>query len=55
LLAKYDKPIPKTWEELYTTANYIVGEEKKANNTNLLGFTGLFGSNNINIFIPLYI
>jgi len=55
LLNKYKKPIPKTWEELYNTTNYIVEEEKKLNHTSLLGFTGLFGGNNYFILFFFYL
>jgi len=43
LLEKYDKPIPKTWEELLNTTLYIRGEEIKSGNTELLGLNGSFG------------
>lgn len=33
-----------TWEELLDTTNYIVEQEKNANNT-IKGLCGLFGSN----------
>jgi len=42
LMDKYNKPPPKTWEELYNTTSYILEEEKKLNHTSLLGYTGLF-------------
>ncbi|ORY37851.1 periplasmic binding protein-like II [Neocallimastix californiae] len=42
LLNKYNKSIPKTWNELLTTAKYILEEEKKLNNTNIIGYNGLF-------------
>jgi len=45
-LQKYNKRIPKSWDELLNTAKYIVDEEKKMNNdTNLVGYTGLFPDN----------
>jgi len=40
LLNKYEKPIPKTWEDLLETAEYIEGEEKRNNNTNYISLTG---------------
>eukprot|EP00833_Pecoramyces_ruminatium_P016536 jgi/Orpsp1_1/1190568/evm.model.d7180000079818.1 len=42
LLSKYNKEIPKTWDELLETASYILNEEKKKNNTDLIGYNGLF-------------
>jgi len=33
LLLKYNKEIPKTWDELLSTSKYIYDEEKKINNT----------------------
>jgi len=41
-LEKYNKKIPKTWDELLETANYILNEEKKMNNTELIGYNGFF-------------
>ncbi|ORX80973.1 hypothetical protein BCR32DRAFT_268565 [Anaeromyces robustus] len=41
-LNKYNKRIPKTWEELLQTAKYIIAEEKKLNNTDLIAYNGLF-------------
>ena len=43
LLSKYNKPIPKTWNELLETGKYILRKEKELNNTNLIGYNGLFG------------
>ncbi len=34
--------MPKTWDELIETAKYILEEEKKLNNTALIGYNGLF-------------
>jgi len=53
LLNRYNKRIPQTWEELYNTTNYIVEEERKLNNTRLLGLTGLFGDD-VNGSIIIY-
>jgi len=55
-LAKYNKNIPKTWDELLSTAKYILEEEKKLNNAELLAYNGLFpydktGSSSIYEFI----
>ncbi|KAG4091219.1 hypothetical protein H8356DRAFT_1329226 [Neocallimastix lanati (nom. inval.)] len=46
LLNKYNKTIPKTWDKLLNTSKYILKEEHKANNTNVVGYNGLFS------FIP---
>jgi len=56
LLKKYDKKIPKTWDELINTAKYILEKEKELGNTQLIGYNGLFsddvtGSNSIYEFI----
>jgi len=42
LLEKYDKSIPKAWNQLYETGKYILEEERKKNNTDLIGFSTLF-------------
>jgi len=42
LLKKYKKPIPKTWNEMIETGKFILSEERKENNTDLIGFNGLF-------------
>ncbi|ORX52872.1 hypothetical protein BCR32DRAFT_288114 [Anaeromyces robustus] len=42
LLKKYNKTIPRTWDELIKTSRYILDEEKKLNNTDLIGYNGLF-------------
>jgi len=41
LLSKYNKDIPKTWDELLSTSKYIFEEEKKLNNT-IIPYNGLF-------------
>jgi len=38
LLEKYNKPVPKTWEELFKTAEYIQTEERKAGNKTIWGY-----------------
>jgi len=48
-LEKYDKKIPKTWDELLEIGQYIVKQEK-LNNTNLYGYNGLFNYCNQFIF-----
>jgi len=42
LLRKYKKPVPKTWDEMIETAKYILDEEKKLNNTDLVGYNGSY-------------
>jgi len=39
LLNKYNKSIPRTWDELINTCKYIM---KKENNTDLICYNGLF-------------
>jgi len=46
-LNKYNKDVPKTWDELIETSKYIMNEEKKINNTNLLGYNGGFNGNDL--------
>jgi len=43
-LNKYNKPIPKTWDELHETAKYILEQERLLNNTELIGYNGFFSS-----------
>jgi len=45
LLLKYNKKVPKTWDELLDTAKYILNEERQANNIDIVGYNGLFTSN----------
>jgi len=42
LLNKYNKSIPKTWDELIETSEYILEREKQLNNTDLIAYNGLF-------------
>ncbi|ORX75948.1 periplasmic binding protein-like II [Anaeromyces robustus] len=42
LLSKYNKTIPKTWDEFIHTGKYIIEEERKRNNTELITYNGLF-------------
>ncbi|ORX57918.1 periplasmic binding protein-like II [Piromyces finnis] len=42
LLNKYNKRVPKTWKELMETSKYILAEERKLNNTNLIPYNGIF-------------
>jgi len=42
-LQKYNKNVPKTWDELIETAKYILEQERKINiNSQLIGYNGLF-------------
>ncbi|KAL6605335.1 periplasmic binding protein-like II [Neocallimastix californiae] len=41
-LNKYKKNIPKTWDELMETSKYIINEEKRLNNTSIVGYNGGF-------------
>jgi len=41
LLEKYEKPIPKTWDELKATSTYIY-EREKENNPSLIRYNGLY-------------
>ncbi|ORX81333.1 periplasmic binding protein-like II, partial [Anaeromyces robustus] len=47
LLNKYNRTVPKTWNDLIETGKYILNEEKKQNNTDLLGYSGGFSENEI--------
>ncbi|ORX76241.1 hypothetical protein BCR32DRAFT_271394 [Anaeromyces robustus] len=42
LLERYDKREPTTWEELIDTSRYILDKERELNNTDLVGYNGLF-------------
>jgi len=58
-LDKYKKPIPKTWDELIETGEYILKREREEyNNVDLVGYNGLFPSNyispNINQIITYF-
>ncbi|ORX34621.1 periplasmic binding protein-like II [Piromyces finnis] len=41
LLDKYGEKVPKTWDELIKTSKYIMEEEKKLNNTDIISYNGL--------------
>jgi len=45
LLEKYNKRVPKTWDELIETSKYIIGKEKELNNTDLIAYNGVFDGN----------
>jgi len=42
LLNKYEKEIPKTWDELIETGKFILENERKNGNIDLIGYNGLF-------------
>jgi len=46
-LQKYDKPIPKTWDQLIETTEFILDQEKKMGNE-LNGYAALFPPNSEN-------
>jgi len=41
LLSKYGKEVPKTWDELISTAKDILKKERELNNTELIGYNGM--------------
>jgi len=42
LLNKYGKSVPKTWDELLDIGKYIIEEERKLGNTEIIGYNGGF-------------
>jgi len=46
-LTKYEKDIPKTWDELIETTEYIMKREHEENNFDLVGYSGLMPKNDI--------
>jgi len=38
LLERYNKPVPKTWDELIDIANEIVEKEKENGNNDIIGY-----------------
>jgi len=48
-LQKYNITIPKTWNELINITEYVLEEEHKLNNYNIIGYNGLFPGNFINM------
>jgi len=54
-LEKYNKKIPTTWDELIDTGKYILKEEKKLNNTDLLGYNGIFSGKFLKITLYSFI
>ena len=45
LLEKYNKRVPKTWDELIETSKYIIGKERELNNTTTIAYNGVFDGN----------
>jgi len=45
LLTKYNKTIPETWDELISTGEYILEQENKNSNIDLIGYNGFFPGN----------
>jgi len=45
LLRKYNKEIPKTWDDLIDTAKFIIKKEKEIGNEDIIGYNGLFPGN----------
>jgi len=43
-LNKYNMKIPSTWNELIKTGKYILNQERKNNNTDIIGYNGFFPS-----------
>lgn len=55
LLKQYNKPVPKTWDELIKTSKYILKQERRYNNnTELIGYNGAFDSKYIYIIKFIY-
>ncbi|ORX79299.1 periplasmic binding protein-like II [Anaeromyces robustus] len=42
LINKYNQYVPKTWDDIIKVGKHILTEEKKINNTELIGYNGLF-------------
>jgi len=40
-LKKYNKEVPKTWQQLLDTGKEILTKERALNNTELIGYNGL--------------
>jgi len=43
LLQKYNKEIPKTWQQLHDIGKEILDKERAEGNTELIGYNGVFG------------
>ncbi|ORX80129.1 periplasmic binding protein-like II [Anaeromyces robustus] len=46
-LERYNKTVPVTWDELIETGKYIMEEEKKLNNNDLIIYNGAFGETEV--------
>ncbi|ORX85085.1 hypothetical protein BCR32DRAFT_265919 [Anaeromyces robustus] len=46
-LKQYNQSVPRIWDDLIKVGRYILDEEKKINNTNLIGYNGLFVDNEV--------
>eukprot|EP00833_Pecoramyces_ruminatium_P014442 jgi/Orpsp1_1/1188474/evm.model.d7180000065132.1 len=44
-LNMYGKEVPKTWDDLIETSEFILKKERLKNNTSLIGYNGLFPDN----------
>eukprot|EP00833_Pecoramyces_ruminatium_P010649 jgi/Orpsp1_1/1184681/evm.model.c7180000090536.1 len=53
LLQKYNKTVPKTWNELLETGKEILEKERALNNTELIGYNGLFFNSEMG-FLSIY-
>jgi len=51
LLDRYEKRVPKTWDEVIETSLEIKEKEKKKGNINLSEYNGLFSGNSKNLNI----
>jgi len=43
LLEKHHRNVPKTWKEMIETSEYILNEERKENNTEIVLYNGILG------------
>ena len=53
-LSKYNRDVPKTWDELLSTSKYIFEEEKKLNNT-IIPYNGLLNGKIIIYYLFFFI
>ena len=54
LLNKYEKKLPKTWEEMLNIGNEILKEERANGNNELIGYNGFIPGKNIYTLYYLY-
>jgi len=52
-LEKYNRNVPKTWDEFISTGKYILEQERQRNNYKLIGYNGYF-TNDDNSICSLY-